>query len=206
MDLESTPIYQYGAPMGISLQPVESSKPILTPGYELCSRLINMVQDQPFLGEGDENPYSHQNEFEQTCACLHIEGMSDKTLRWKLFPISLRGKVKHWYKLTIGSRQGDWKALCSNFCLQFFPIYRVVKLHIEVLTFKQKEKESLGKAWECFNSPLNSSPNLAVPDPILLQHFFMGLNRKPQNNSIRLQEVRSCMSPLKRGEPFSRKS
>ena len=80
MELESTTIYQYGAPTGTSLQPQESSKPILTPSYELRPRLINMVQDQPFLGEGDENPYSQLNEFEQTCACLRIEGMSDETL------------------------------------------------------------------------------------------------------------------------------
>jgi hypothetical protein len=51
MDLESTPIYQYGAPTGTSLQLAESSKPILTPGYELRPWLINMDQDQPFSGE-----------------------------------------------------------------------------------------------------------------------------------------------------------
>jgi hypothetical protein len=66
-----------------------------------------MVQDQPFLGEDDENPYSHLNEFEQTRACLCIAGMSDETLRWTLFPFSLMGKAKRWYNLTIGSRQGD---------------------------------------------------------------------------------------------------
>ena len=81
MDLDSTPIYQYGAPMSASLQPKESSKPILTPAYDLRPHLINMVQDQSFSGEDDENPYSHLNEFEQTCTCLHIAGMSDKTLR-----------------------------------------------------------------------------------------------------------------------------
>jgi hypothetical protein len=43
-------------------------------------------QDQSFLGEDDENSYSHLIEFEQTCACLRIAGMSDETLRWKLFP------------------------------------------------------------------------------------------------------------------------
>ena len=87
--------------------------------------LINMVQNQSFSGEDDENPYSHLNEFEQTCACLRIAGMSDETLRWKLFSFSLMGKAKRWYNLTIGSRQGDWGALCSSFCLQFFPISRV---------------------------------------------------------------------------------
>jgi hypothetical protein len=49
MDLVSTPLYQYGAPMGTSLKLVESSKPVLTPGYELRPWLINMVQDKPFL-------------------------------------------------------------------------------------------------------------------------------------------------------------
>jgi hypothetical protein len=104
--------------------------------------------------------------------------MSDETIRWKLFPFSLTGEAKRWNKLTIANSQGDWGALCSSFCLQFFPTYRVVKLRIEVLTFKQKKKESLGKAWEHFNTLLNSGPDLTIPDPILLQHFFKGLTRK----------------------------
>jgi hypothetical protein len=127
-----------------------------------------MVQDQSFLSEDDENSYSHLNEFEQTYACLRIAGMSDKTLRWKLFPFSLTGRAKNCYKQTIGSRQGDWKALCSNFCLHFFPISRVVSLRSEVLSFKQKEKESLGMAWERFNALINTGLDLAIQDPILL--------------------------------------
>ena len=80
MDFESTPIHQYAAPTSTRLEPPESSKPIPTPGYELCPCLINMVWDQSFLGEDDENPYSHLNEFEQTYACFRIAGMSDETL------------------------------------------------------------------------------------------------------------------------------
>jgi hypothetical protein len=72
--------------------------------------------------------------------------MSDETLRWKLFPFSLTGRAKHWYKQTIESTQGDWEALCSSFSLNFFPISRVVSLRSEVLSFKHKEKESLGMA------------------------------------------------------------
>ena len=102
--------------------------------------------------------------------------MSDETLQWKLFPFSLMGKAKHWYNLTIESRQGDWEALCSSFCLQFFSISRVVSLRSEVLSFKQKEKESLGMAWECFNALISTSPNLAIQDPMLLHHFYMSLS------------------------------
>ena len=81
MDLESTPIYQYVKPMSASLEPPKSTEPILTPGYELCPCFIKLIRQQSFLGVGDENPYSHLREFEQTCACLHIAGMSDETLR-----------------------------------------------------------------------------------------------------------------------------
>ena len=54
----------------------------------------------------------------------------------------------------------------------------MVGLRIEVLSFKQKEKESLGAAWAHFNDLVNSSPNLAIQDPMLLQHFYMGLSGK----------------------------
>ena len=33
-------------------------------------------------------------------------------------------------------------------------------------------------AWECFNTLINFGPDLAIQDPILIQHFYMGLDRK----------------------------
>ena len=61
MDLESTSIYQYVAPTSARLEPPESSKPILTSGYEMRPCLINMIRDQSFSDEDDENPYFHPN-------------------------------------------------------------------------------------------------------------------------------------------------
>jgi hypothetical protein len=157
-----TPINQYVAPTGAQLETPESSKPILTPGYELDSCLINMVHDHSFSGEDDENPYTHLREFELICACLQIEGMSHETLKWKLFLFSLTGKARHWYFRTVGSVQGDWGTLRSSFCLHFFPILFVVKLRTKVLTFKQEEKESLGMALARFNDLLNFGPDLSI--------------------------------------------
>ena len=79
--MDSTPIYQYTAAMSAHLEPPKSLEPILTPGYELHPCFIKLIRGQSFSGEGNENPYSHLQEFEQTCACLCIAGMSDETLR-----------------------------------------------------------------------------------------------------------------------------
>jgi hypothetical protein len=54
-----TRINQYSIHSGAYLEPPELSKPILTPSYKLRPSLINLVQKHLFLGEGDENPYTH---------------------------------------------------------------------------------------------------------------------------------------------------
>ena len=33
-------------------------------------------------------------------------------------------------------------------------------------------------SWDHFNALINIGPDLAIQDPILLQHFYMGLNRE----------------------------
>jgi hypothetical protein len=81
-----------------------------------------------------------------------------------------------------------------NFCLQFFP--KVAKLRREIICFEQQKNESLGEAWEHFDVVVNSGPSLAFPESMLLQHFFIGLNRKIENILIWPQEERSCISLL----------
>jgi hypothetical protein len=114
--------------MDLFLRPTESSKHILSLGYELSPELIAIVKDQSFSGKVNENPYSYLREFEQICACHHIEGMPYETLRWKLFSFSLIRKAKYWYNHHVKRSKRNWEALSSSFCLQFFTIYKVVKL------------------------------------------------------------------------------
>ena len=67
-----------------------------------------MVQEQTFSGEEAKNSYVHLWEFEQLCSCLNISGMTNETLKWKVFPFSLAERAKQWYAHTIRSVNGDW--------------------------------------------------------------------------------------------------
>ena len=53
----------------------------------------------------------------------------------------------------------------------------MVSLQKEVLNFRQLEEESLGTSWDYFNELIITSSDLAIQDPILLQHFYMGLSK-----------------------------
>jgi hypothetical protein len=74
----STPIYKYYATKGDTLEPPPSSHPILIDGYKLHPAFIAMVQDKPFSGLNDENPYTYLREFEHLCSCLTIDSMTQR--------------------------------------------------------------------------------------------------------------------------------
>jgi hypothetical protein len=121
--MDFTPIYKFFAPMGDLLEPSPSSHPILTDGYKLRPVLIAMVQDKPFSRLADEDPYTHLREFEQLCSCRSIAGMTQETLKWKLFPFSLLGRAKKWYAHSVRDINGNWDELRDKFCLAFFSLF-----------------------------------------------------------------------------------
>jgi hypothetical protein len=84
-NINSIPIFSIFCTHGDQPSAMGASQLIQTPSYWLSPWLIAMVQSISFLGGVDENPYLHIRDFEQTCACLRIEGLLDQTLRWKLF-------------------------------------------------------------------------------------------------------------------------
>jgi hypothetical protein len=106
MDSDPT-LFEISAPKGDHLEPPLSSHSITTSSYELHPGFIAMVREQGFSGDKDESPYSHLREFEQLCSCLVIAGLSQDTLKWKLFPFSLTGRAKQCYSLNVRSMQGD---------------------------------------------------------------------------------------------------
>ena len=91
-----------------------------------------------------------------------------RTLRWKLFPFSLMGKVKQWYTFAIESTKGDWDELKDKFHLAFFPMSRIDSLPRAILDFEQRKKESIGATWARFLALIHTGPDLSLPDSILL--------------------------------------
>jgi len=176
--MDSTPIIQLSALKRELLEPPPSSHPHSYSCYEICPAFIAMVWEKSFSGIEDENPDTYLCEFEQLCSCLTIGGMTQETIKWKMFLFSLLGRAKQWYDHTIGGVNGNWDELWDKFYLAFFPLSRIAALWIEVLTCEQKEKETLGAAWARFISLIKSGPNLSLPDHVLLHHFHLGLSKE----------------------------
>jgi len=133
--MEQPTISDMSAPKAEFAAPPQSAKPITALSYELRPAFIAMVREQSFSGLEYDNPYHHLREFEQLCACLTIAGMSQETLRWKLFPFSLTERAKQWYVQNVGKVACDWEELQKRFCLAFYPLSRIAALCQEILNF-----------------------------------------------------------------------
>ena len=86
--------------------------------------------------------------------------------------------MKQWYTHTVRCVEGEWKELRDKFCLAFFPISQIIPLRLKILTFQQKDKETLGAAWARFSNLIASGPDLSMPEHVLLQHFHYGLSKE----------------------------
>ena len=87
-------------------------------------------------------------------------------------------REKQWYTHNVGKVAGDWEELRNRFCVVFFPISRIAALQQEILNFQQKEKETIGAAWDQFSILTHSSPDLSIPNHVLFQHFLLGLSKE----------------------------
>jgi hypothetical protein len=170
------PIYYYSALEGKYLDLATSSHPIEAEGYEICPGFVSLVRELNFARGSDENPYKHLQDFEELCATLIITGSNHETLKWKIFPFSLTRWAKQWYKLHVYNCHGSWNILKDQFCLAFFPLSRIIDLRNEVLSFTQKEGESIGAAWSRYKQLAISGPELSILETMFLQPFAHGLS------------------------------
>jgi hypothetical protein len=132
--------------------------------YEIHLDCISLVRELNFVGGLDETLYKHLQNFEEICATLMILGMNHETHKSKAFLFSLTGWAKQWYKLRDSSCHGNCVILKDQLCFTFFPLSKIIDLHIEVLNFAQKEGESLGAAWSRYNQLALSGPELSILD------------------------------------------
>ena len=101
--------------------------------------------------------------------------MTQENLKWTLFPFSFIGKAKQWYTFAVESTNREGDELKDKFCLAFFLMSHIGSLPRAILNF-ERYKESIGVAWVRFSKLIYASPDLSLPDSILLRLFCLVIN------------------------------
>ena len=117
--------------------------PIQANNFELKSVTLQMLQNILFHGFSNENLNMHLTNFIEVCDTVKYNGVTEKALRLRLFPLSLGNRAKHWLTSQPPDSITSWNNLVHKFLTKFFPPGKIAQLVQEINTFGQLEGESL---------------------------------------------------------------
>ena len=121
--------------------------------YELKPQSITMLPK--FSGLELEDAYMFISEFEDACAMLRIQQLSDDAVKLRFIPFLLWDNTKKWqYSLTTNSIT-TWAEFVAVFLNIFFPkkfflMYKTARIRSEINQFRQRDKKSFWRYLERF--------------------------------------------------------
>lgn len=145
--------------------------------FELKSSMLHMLQATAQfdrLPSGDPNGHIH--DFKNICEAIRPNReVIDNYLRLKLFPFSITGKAKVWFKNLEPGSIRSWEAMERTFLSKYYPPKQLIKMRNSIASFTQGEDEPLAEVWERFKDYLRRAPNHGLDMALQVQTFYNGL-------------------------------
>ncbi|KAI4297568.1 hypothetical protein L6164_037453 [Bauhinia variegata] len=144
--------------------------------FEIKLAVIQMVQNNQFLGAPNEDPNLHLSTFLEICDTFKYNRVSEEAIKLKLFSFSLRVGARRWLNSLPPSSLDTWDSLAQKFLIKYFPPSKTTKLRTEIVNFNQFDRESLYDAWERFKELLRKCSHHGMQDWLVMQVFYEGLS------------------------------
>uniref|UniRef100_A0A803PT47 Retrotransposon gag domain-containing protein n=1 Tax=Cannabis sativa TaxID=3483 RepID=A0A803PT47_CANSA len=138
--------------------------------------LINMVQHNQFGRLATEDPNIHLAIFLEVCAIVKMNGVTDDAIRLRLFPSSLRDRVRKWLQSMQPCSISTWDEMARKFMVKFFPPSKSAQLRSEIGQFRHLDSEPFYEAWERSKDLLRHYPQHGYESWMQVSIFYNGLN------------------------------
>ena len=144
--------------------------------YEINVGLIKLIERETFAGDPKDNPYKHIETFNMLCSTVRLESLTGDELKLKLFPFSLKGKAEEWLRSKPKGHFKSWEGISESFLQHYFPKKMIYNRRYDIMSFKQSNNEKLIPAYIRFLKLLHDCPSHNLPNWLLLDIFYGGLN------------------------------
>ena len=130
-------------------------------GFELKTRLVNMVQASPFCGKASEDANAHLQNFLEVSNTINPRGTTLDDVRLRLFPFSLLGKAKTWF---YSNKEAftTWETCSNAFLAKYFPVDKTNALRNRITGIQQLPDESILEVWERLQEYIQACPHHGI--------------------------------------------
>ena len=112
-----------------------------------------------FAGAKSEDAYMFISEFEEVCAMMKIQQLTEDAIKLCFIPFALRDLAKKWlYSLATNSIT-TWQEFVEIFPKKFFPRHKTAKIWSAINQFGQKTDEPFWKYFDRFKNLLSQCPH-----------------------------------------------
>ncbi|XP_052736704.1 uncharacterized protein LOC128197896 [Vigna angularis] len=142
--------------------------------FVLKTGLIHLLPK--FHGLAGESPHKHLKEFHIVCSSMKPHDVPEEHIFLKAFPHSLENVAKDWLYGLAPRSVTSWDDLKRLFLDKFFPASRTTAIRKDITGIRQLAGENLYEYWERFKTLCASCPHHQIPEQLLIQYFYEGLN------------------------------
>ncbi|KOM25312.1 hypothetical protein LR48_Vigan97s000200 [Vigna angularis] len=142
--------------------------------FVLKTGLIHLLPK--FSGLAGESPHKHLKEFHIVCSSMKPHDVPEEHIFLKAFPHSLENVAKDWLYGLAPRSVTSWDDLKRLFLDKFFPASRTTAIRKDITGIRQTGGENLYEYWERFKTLCASCPHHQIPEQLLIQYFYEGLN------------------------------
>ena len=181
--IENRPMKEYASPNLYNFAPE-----ILQPTFEGNGRfeikpvMLQMLQAAgQFGGATGEDPHAHLMSFLEICSAFPMAGVPQDSIRQTLFPFSLKDEARQWAYSFEPGEITTWSQMVEKFMHKYFPPTVSAKRRRDIVTFEQKDSETLSEAWARFKRLVRNCPHNGIPDCVQMEIFYGGLNKTSQS-------------------------
>ncbi|KAH0636433.1 hypothetical protein KY289_036348 [Solanum tuberosum] len=151
-------------------------KPEVDGRFELKQSMVQLLHTNgQFTGLTHEDPQVHIQKFLEISDTYTPTRVNVDYVRLTLFSFSLLGEAKKWLNSEPTNSITSWDDLARKFLINVFPSGKIVKLRIDILSFRQKGGENLYQTWDMFKSMLLSCLHHHQANEVLVHTFIEGL-------------------------------
>ncbi|CAM8988457.1 unnamed protein product [Rhodiola kirilowii] len=167
----------YTAPRVSGFQSAIAPPGIANNTWEFKMGLIQMVQNNQFLGRMNEDPHQHLKHFVQMCNTVKTNGVPPESYYLRLFPLSLSDKASRWLDSHVDGTFTTWDKLVEAFLQQYFPLSKTAPFRNKIISFHSTDDETLYKAWERYKELMRLCPHHNLELWQIIDTFYQGIDQ-----------------------------